>query len=150
MCPEKICTIVMRLLDTNVLLYAASLHPTEQEKTESALDLLKRGDLCLSVQVLQEFYHQATRPSRLIQLNHQQALDFLDELAGMPVQPLDRALFLQALDICQRFQISYWDAAILAAARRMACDAVYSEDLNDKQDYAGLRVINPFSSRSAS
>lgn len=140
----------MRLVDTNVLLYAASLHPTEQVKTEIALDLLKRGDLCLSAQVLQEFYYQATRPSRLIQLNHEQALDFLDELAGMPVQPLDRALFLQAANICQRFQISYWDAAILAAARRMACDAVYSEDLSDQQDYAGLRVINPFSSRTAS
>ena len=140
----------MRLVDTNVLLYAASLHPTEREKTEIALDLLKQNDLCLSAQVLQDFYYQATRPSRLIQLNHQQALDFLDELAGMPVQPLDRALFLQALDICQRSQISYWDAAILAAARQMACDAVYSEDLNDQQDYGGLRVINPFSSRSAS
>ncbi|MCY3922681.1 MAG: PIN domain-containing protein [Chloroflexi bacterium] len=136
----------MRLVDTNVLLYAASLHPAEQQKTESALNLLRQDDLCLSVQVLQEFYYQATRPSRLIQLNHKQALDFLGKLAGMPVQPLDRGLFLEAVDICQRFQLSYWDAAILATARRMNCDAVYSEDLSDQQDYAGLRVINPFSS----
>ena len=136
----------MRLADTNVLLYAASLHPNEQDKTRVALDLLRRDDLCLSVQVLQEFYVQATRPSRPNRLSHQEALAFLDTLAEMPVQTLDRTLFASALDICQRFQISYWDAAILAAARRMACDAVYSEDLSDQQDYAGLRVINPFSS----
>lgn len=140
----------MRLTDTNVLLYAASLHPAEEDKTRIALDLLKRDDLCLSVQVLQEFYYQATRPSRPNRLSHHQALVFLDTLDEMPVQTLDRVLFLSALDICQRFQISYWDAAILAAARAMDCDAVYSEDLNDEQDDAGLRVINPFSSRTAS
>ena len=136
----------MRLTDTNVLLYAASLHPAEEDKTQIALDLLERNDLCLSVQVLQEFYYQATRPSRPNRLNHEQALAFLDTLAEMPVQTLDRALFTSALDICRRFQLSYWDAAILAAARAMDCDAVYSEDLSDQQDYAGLRVINPFSS----
>ena len=69
---------------------------------------------------------------------------FLDILAETPVQTLDRTLFTSALDICQRFQLSYWDAAILAAAQAMGCDAVYSEDLSDQQDYGGLRVINPF------
>ena len=139
----------MRLTDTNVLLYAASLHTTEEGKTRIALDLLKQDELCLSVQVLQEFYYQATRPSRSDRLTHHEALVFLDTLSEMPVQILDQTLFTSALDICQRFQISYWDAAILAAARRMACDAVYSEDLNDQQDYAGLRVINPFSAVSS-
>jgi predicted nucleic acid-binding protein len=134
----------MRLTDTNVLLYAASVHPTEEDKTQIAKDLLERDDLCLSIQVLQEFYYQATRPSRPNRLSHEQALAFLDTLAEMPVQTLDQTLFTSALDICQRFQISYWDAAILAAARSMGCDAVYSEDLSDQQDYAGLRVINPF------
>ena len=139
------CTTAMRLTDTNVLLYAASHHPGEVEKTQVALELLEADDLCLSVQVLQEFYYQATRPTRRGRLTHRDALEFLDTLAEMPVQTLDRTLFASALDICQRFQLSYWDAAILAAARAMGCDAVYSEDLNDQQDYAGLRVINPFS-----
>jgi predicted nucleic acid-binding protein len=134
----------MRLTDTNVLLYAASMHPSEEDKTRIAMELLERDDLCLSAQVLQEFYYQATRPSRPNRLSHQQALVFLDTLAEIPVQTLDRALFTSALDICQRFQLSYWDAAILAAARTMGCDAVYSEDLSDQQDYAGLRIINPF------
>lgn len=55
-------------------------------------------------------------------------------------------LFQSAAAISERFQISYWDAAILAAARALACDAVYSEDLNLLQDYWGIHVINPFTS----
>ena len=46
--------------------------------------------------------------------------------------------------ISRRFGLSYWDGAILAAARTLGCDAVYSEDLSSEQDYDGLRVKNPF------
>ena len=46
--------------------------------------------------------------------------------------------------ISRRFGLSYSDAAILAAAHALGCDAVYSEDMNAGQDYAGLRVVNPF------
>ena len=49
-----------------------------------------------------------------------------------------------AFTIRERFGLSYWGSAILAAARECGCDAVYSEDLSDEQDYNGLRVINPF------
>ena len=40
--------------------------------------------------------------------------------------------------------LSYWDAAILAAAITLGCDAVHSEDMSHMQDYDGVRVINPF------
>ena len=136
---------VMRLVDTNILLYAAIPVPEEAEKHRIAVQLLRADDLALSTQVLQEFYHQSTRPSRPYPLSAEEAVRFLTPLiAELPVQPLTLELFRQAIDICQRFQLSYWDAAILAAARAMDCDAVYSEDLSDQQDYAGLRVINPF------
>ena len=51
-----------------------------------------------------------------------------------------------AVSISRRFELSYWDGAILAAARAAGCDAVYSEDLSSEQD-DGLRVINPFAGR---
>ena len=53
-------------------------------------------------------------------------------------------IFEAAVAISRRFQLSYWDGAILAAARALGCNAVYSEDLSSQQDYGGLRVINPF------
>ncbi len=44
----------------------------------------------------------------------------------------------------RRFQTSYWDSAILAAAKQLGCHTVYSEDLNDQQNYDGVTVVNPF------
>ena len=54
----------MRFVDTNVLIYAVSPSPREVDKRRKAQELLERGDLTLSVQVLQEFYHQVTRSNR--------------------------------------------------------------------------------------
>jgi predicted nucleic acid-binding protein len=55
---------VPHFLDTNVLLYAISPNPEEAAKRAQADALLRREDGALSVQVLQEFYVQATRASR--------------------------------------------------------------------------------------
>jgi predicted nucleic acid-binding protein len=43
-----------------------------------------------------------------------------------------------------RFQISYWDAAIVAAAKRLGATTLYSEDLADGQVFEGVQVVNPF------
>ena len=134
----------MRLADTNILLYAVSPLPEEAAKQQLANQLLDEGDLALSVQVLQEFYAQATHPSRVWRLGHERAVAFIESLLDFPVQPVDMAVLQGAFDIRARFGLSYWDCAILSAARLLGCDAVYSEDMSDTQDYDGLRVINPF------
>ncbi len=64
----------MRFADTNVLLYAISTDPAEQHKAKRANDILAGRDLALSVQVLQEFYVQATRASRQDPVSHQHAV----------------------------------------------------------------------------
>ena len=134
----------MRFVDTNVLLYAVSNLPDEVDKQRSALDLLNESGLALSVQVLQEFYHQATRPNRPAAITDAQAVQFIDSLSRFPVQEITFDLFRAAVAVSRRFGLSYWDAAILAAARSLGCDAVYSEDMSAEQDYDGLRVIDPF------
>ena len=134
----------MRFVDTNVLVYAVSPDPGESKKRRIALSLLQEPDLAISTQVLQEFYHQSTRPSRRWSITHEQALGFIESITRFPVLPVTVELFRDAVAISQRFGLSYWDGAILAAARSLGCDAVYSEDLNPEQDYNGLRVINPF------
>ena len=137
----------MRFVDTNVLIYAVSPSPEECEKRHRAQALLREGDLALSVQVLQEFYAQVTRSSRAEPLTHSQAMKFIDSIREFPVQDLTLAVFRAGVSISQRFRLSYWDGAILAAARACGCDAVYTEDLSDGQDYDGLRAINPFGDR---
>ena len=139
----------MRFVDTNVLLYAACGTPRDGDKRRRALELLAEPDLALSVQVLQEFYHQATRRSREGRITPDQALAFLGPLRLFPIQRMTPEIFDQAVAISQRFGLSYWDGAILAAARALGCDAVYSEDLSSEQAYDGLRVLNPFSEETA-
>ncbi len=134
----------MRFADTNVLLYAVSRSPEEATKARRANELLASRDLGLSVQVLQEFYAQATRETRADRLSHERAVGLIESFQRFPVQETTVALMSGALARRQRFQISYWDAAILEAAHMLGCDAVLSENLNDGQDYGGVTVENPF------
>lgn len=134
----------MRFVDTNVLLYAISRDPDEQAKAALANELLTARDIALSVQVLQELYVQATRESRAERLTHEQAAALVDSFRRFPVQETNVGLVLAGISTCDRFGISYWDGAIIEAARALGCEAVLSEDLSDGQDYAGVRVENPF------
>lgn len=134
----------MRFVDTNVLLYAISSDKDERAKREVARDILAAGDLALSVQVLQEFYVQATRRSRSDPLNHDQASQLVESFMRFPNQPITVAVLRGAMTRQREFGVSYWDAAILAAARVLGCDVVLSEDLTHGQDYGGVRVENPF------
>jgi predicted nucleic acid-binding protein len=130
-------------IDTNVLVYAASNAAPDQAKRQVARELLTRPDIAFSAQVLQEFYAVAVSRQRL-QMTHDEAVAVLESLAAFPVWPISRELVLEAIDAKQRFGISYWDAAILTAARQMGCQTLFSEDLNDGQDFDGVTVINPF------
>jgi predicted nucleic acid-binding protein len=134
----------VRFVDTNVLLYSISTDPQESEKAARANEILAGADLALSVQVLQEFYVQATRTSRADRLTHEQAVGLIESFRRFPVQQTSLGVALSALSTRQRFGISYWDAAILEAARVLGCGVVLSEDLSDGADYDGVRVEDPF------
>jgi predicted nucleic acid-binding protein len=134
----------VRFVDTNVLLYAISRGTDDDDKAERANALLDAGDVALSVQVLQEFYVQATRETRADRITHEQAARLVESLLVFPVADVTTGLVLAAMATRERFGISYWDAAIVEAARSLGCEGVLSEDLSDGQDYAGVRVENPF------
>lgn len=134
----------MRFVDTNILLYAVSRDPGEAHKAEVARGILNGRDLALSVQVLQEFYVQATRGSRPDPLGHEQTAKLVESFLRFPIADVTTQVMLAALATRNRFQISYWDAAILEAARALGCEVVLSEDLSDGQDYGGVGVENPF------
>jgi len=134
----------VRFVDTNVLLYAVSRDPAEQAKAERANEILSGRDVALSVQVLQEFYVQATRTSRPDPLSHEQAAKLIETFLRFPVQEITTTVMLAALATGQRFGISYWDAAILEASRALGCEVVLSEDLADGETDAGVQVENPF------
>ncbi|MBS9534316.1 PIN domain-containing protein [Mycobacterium sp. M1] len=135
----------MRFVDTNILLYAISTDSAEAGKAQRANEILTYRDLALSVQVLQEFYVQATRQGRPDALTGEQAGELVESFMRFPVAPLTTAVMQAAFTTQQRWRISYWDAAIIEAARALGCGTVLSEDLADGADYGGILVQNPFS-----
>jgi predicted nucleic acid-binding protein len=134
----------MRFVDTNVLLYAVSTAPGEAAKSRVARHILESDDLALSVQILQEFYVQATRAGRKDRLTHEQAALLVESWLRFPVQETTVPLLRAALETKRRHRLSYWDAAVVEAARLLECDTLLSEDLADGRDYDGVRVENPF------
>ena len=140
------CTSV-QFVDTNVLLYAISTEPAEAEKARVAVEILSRAELGLSTQVLQEFYVQATRATRSARLSHEQATDLVEAFTRFTVQPVTVEIVRAALNLRGRHSLSYWDAAIIEAARTLRCTEILSEDLSADENYDGLRVINPFTTR---
>ena len=98
----------------------------------------------LSVQVLQEFYVQATRPTRPDAILHESAVGLIRSWLRFPVQDITVAVMSEALRLKVSHRLSYWDAAIVAAARALGCRVVYSEDMSHGRDIEGTVIINPF------
>ena len=134
----------LQFVDTNVLLYAISTAPNEAAKAREALRILDGDDVALSVQVLQEFYVQATRTTRSDAITTQQASQLIEAFLRFPVQEMTVSLMNAALASATRFGISYWDAAILEAARTLGCRTLLTEDLAHGRNYDGVVVLNPF------
>lgn len=133
-------------LDTNVLVYAVSSAKEDTARSARALEVVERSDFGLSAQVLQEFYVTVTRKIRK-PLAPDLAVALMEEYRAFPTVATDYPLIVSAVDISLRYQISYWDGAIVAAAEALEAPILYTEDLNDGQTYGSVSVVNPFVER---
>ncbi len=134
-----------RFLDTDILLYSISDDPRERGKRDVAVGLLEQDGNALSVQVLQEFYVQATRATRPHPLPHEIAGGLVRTwLQRFAVQDITASILDAALDVRESFGLSYWDAAIVAAAQALGCRELVSEDMAHGREIRGVRIVNPF------
>ena len=133
-----------RFIDTNILLYSISGDPTELPKRDIAIALLEDDNIGLSVQVLQEFYVQATRTTRRDAIPHQIAVELIQTWLRFKVQEITLGVMNNALKIRAMHDLSYWDAAIIAAARALGCRELLSEDMSHGREIEGVTITNPF------
>jgi predicted nucleic acid-binding protein len=129
-------------LDTNVLIYAALGSVDEPVKYERAVELLTTR-FGTSGQVLAEFYVNAQRKGS-VPLTADEAREWVLRLSKKAFQPVDFNVIRAGIETARRYQLSYWDGAIIAAAERLGARVLYSEDLNHGQTYGSVRVENPF------
>lgn len=130
-------------VDTNILVYAADKSIRSGRKTEIARELLLQDDLFISVQVLNEFTVNARHREKL-NLTAKEEYEWLQRWLFFPVVEMTVNSYLNARYFNERYQISHWDGLILATAGEANCKILYSEDLQHKQTYGGITVINPF------
>jgi predicted nucleic acid-binding protein len=137
--------MALSFLDTNVFLYAAmhQLPLNDEHKRPIADRLLYEEDYCLSAQILAEFYYNALRKGTK-KLTHEEASEWLERMMLRPCLAIDAELVRAGTAFADRYQISYWDGAMLAAADQLGAETCYSEDLNHNQKYGGVTVVNPF------
>ncbi|MEE8601328.1 PIN domain-containing protein [Euzebya tangerina] len=130
-------------VDTNVLVYAHD--QDEPAKRDRAVSLLVDigGQMVISAQVLAEFYVTVTRKLGS-PLSPEDAAAQIEELRPAASVATDADLIARAVRVSRDHQLSLWDAMILAAASRGACDVLYSEDLQDGFAFDGIEIRNPF------
>jgi predicted nucleic acid-binding protein len=132
-------------VDTNVLVYAHDTSAGQKHDTARTLveDLWRTRSGVLSTQVLQELCvnlrRKAGRP-----LSRKETRELLTDYLSWQVIVNDEKAILEALDLEDRFQISFWAALIIQAAIASGASVLYSEDLSDSQAYGAVRVVNPF------
>ena len=131
-------------VDTNILYYAHTNSPDprhELARRQLAGLWQRPGRAAVSVQVLQELHVNLVRKAGLSP--QQSAARTVDYLAWQVVDN-DRALLRSAFDVQLRWRLSFWDSLIVAAAQRCSATQLWTEDLQDGQRFATVRVINPY------
>lgn len=136
---------MLEFVDTNILVYAHDR--SSGKKHEIARELMdrlwetKQGGL--SVQILQEFYVTITR--KVAQpVKPEIAADVIRDLGFWKIHTPAVPDVLQAIDLQQHYQISFWDAMVVHSATCLGCGVIWSEDLSDGQSYNQVVVKNPF------
>jgi predicted nucleic acid-binding protein len=132
-------------VDTNILVYAHASAEGKKHNIAKALidELWRSGRGVISAQVLQEFCYVLTRkmrPPRPVPDVVKRALDLLN----WTIVPGSALLSISALELSESHKVSYWDALIIGAAQTAECSVLYTEDLNNGQQFGSLRVVNPF------
>ena len=134
----------MRFFDTNVLVYAASAQ--DVRKRDVALELLRHAleenhDGVISLQILQEFTNVMLKRSLATDAQIEGYYSYFYRLVGTEVTS---DMLRDAIGIRREYGIQYHDAVMVAAAKKLGCNEIVTEDLNAGQLYCGMVAVNPF------
>ena len=134
----------MTFVDSNVFVYAIDKNATAKQKKARRIvadAFAVRATYRISSQVLAEFSSVALRK---LGISTPLLLSLLSEMGKISHVAIDNALVSRAVEIQGIYGIQYYDAQIVAAAERLGCDRILTEDLSDGQLYCGIMAVNPF------
>ena len=130
-------------IDTNVLLYAHDAGDLDKHRT--AVELIARLSNveigALSIQVLSEFYWNATRK---LGISTEEAEQIVGDFRLWTIHRPTHFDLLQAARLQRRHGIAWWDALVVQSASELGCQVLWTEDLTHGHKYGGVTVKNPF------
>ncbi len=130
--------------DTNVLLYMYVGEANKRVRAKQLFrDYAQAGNILVSTQVVQEFFAAG---SRKLGIAREALRGAAEGLLDLPLVIIGPPQIISAMHNEERYKMSFWDALILAAAESGGAEILYTEDLNDGQQYGNVCVRNPFSS----
>ena len=132
-------------LDTNVLVYAHDLDAGEKQSLAADIisNLWESRNGVLSTQVLKEFYVTLTRKVSS-PLSKLEARKLVQKYSHWHVVLNDPSIIVQASEIEESYNLSFWDALIVSAAYSQNVPTILTEDLNHGQIIEGILIENPF------
>jgi predicted nucleic acid-binding protein len=129
-------------IDTNILVYAYDRTAGEKHNRSKKL-ISKLWNVSLlpfiSIQVLNEFFVNLYRKNKDFALSSELVKDY----CSWNIINNDMEVLLASLSIMKKYQLSFWDSSIIAAANLAGVEELWSEDLSDGQVYENVKVINP-------
>jgi predicted nucleic acid-binding protein len=130
-------------LDASIMVYGVEQSDSVRHRAaKRVLRLAAKHDCVLVLQALAEFYYVVTRKGKL---EPAQARSQVGELrSAFPVVLPGAAALDAAIEIADRYRINFWDAMLIGVAKAADVAVLLTEDLQDNQNYAGVRCVNPF------
>ncbi|HTZ96563.1 MAG TPA: PIN domain-containing protein [Terriglobales bacterium] len=134
-----------QFVDTNILVYAhnRSLGRKHEHARSLIRQLWENNQGALSTQVLQEFC-VALRRNAIHAPPADELWQLIQDYCSWEIVVNDSAAVVRALELEQKYKISFWDALIVQAAENCGASVLYSEDLSAGQRYGSVEVVNPF------
>jgi predicted nucleic acid-binding protein len=131
-------------VDTNILMYAHDTSAGAKHERAKALveDLWRQRSGVVSTQVLQELCVNLRRKAGH-PVDLRTGREIVADYLSWDVVTNTGQSILDALQLEEHYQISFWDALVVQAAEASGAAVLYSEDLSDGQTYRGVRVVNP-------
>lgn len=131
-------------LDTNVLVYSCDIDAGRKRHVAESilLEARQKDNGVVSMQVLQEFYNTVTRKLQM-RMPREKVRVLVHSFSHWCVETTQIEIY-RAFEIEDQTMISFWDAMIVAAAKKAGATRILSEDLNAGQVIAGVRIENPF------
>ncbi len=135
-------------LDASILVYGVdAAEPARHRAAKRVLRLVAQHDCVHVFQALAEFYYVVTRKAKLGA--SQAKLQVRDLRSVFPLVLPGPTTLDAAIDIAGRYRINFWDAMLIAVAKQADVAMLFTEDLQDGQDYAGVRCVNPLERSAA-